>query len=68
MAISEQEYPDVVLHGELAGAGFLLSFKINAWAFLLLPVGSDRVVFPQCGVEMLCVIFADIFDAKIIDG
>ena len=68
MAISEQEFPDVVFHGELAGAGFVVPFKTNACVFLPLPVGSDRVVFLQCGKEMLCIVFADIFDAKIIDG
>ena len=67
MAIYEQELPDVVLHGELSSAGFVVPFKINACVFLPLPVVSDRVVFLKCGKEMLCVMFADIFDAKIID-
>ena len=68
IAISKQELPDVVVHGESAGAGFVVPFKINACVFLPLSFGSDRVVFLQCGKEMLCVMFADIFDAKIIDG
>ena len=68
MAISEQELVDVVFHGDSAGAGFLVPFKINTCIFLPLPVSSDRVVFLQCVEEMLCVLFADIFDAKIIDG
>ena len=68
MAISEQELPDLVFHGESTGAGFVVPFKINACIFRPLIVGSDRVVFLQCGEEMLCVMFAEIFDAKIIDG
>ena len=68
MAISDQELSDVVFHGELEGAGFVVPFKINACVFLPLPVGSDHVVFLQCGEEMLCVMSADISDAKIIDG
>ena len=68
MAISEQELSDVVFHGELVCAGFVVPFDINACIFLPLPVGSDRVVFLQCGKEMLCVMSANIFDAKIIDG
>ena len=67
-AISDQELPDVVFRGDSAGAGFVVPFKINACLFLPLTVGSDRVVFLQCGEEMLCVTFANIFDAKIIDG
>ena len=31
-------------------------------------MGSDRVLFLQCGKKMLFVMFAGIFDAKIIDG
>ena len=68
MAISEQELADVVFHGELSGAGFVVPFKINTCIFLPLPVSSERVVFLQCVEEMLCVFFADIFFAKIIDG
>ena len=68
MAISEQELPDVVLRGESSGTVFVVPFKINVCIFLPLIVGSDRVVFLQCGEEMLCVMFADIFDAKIING
>ena len=68
MAISEKEFPDVILHGKLVGTGFVVSFQINACVFLPLPVGSDRVVLLKCGEEMLCVMFADIFDAKIING
>ena len=68
MAISEQELSSVVFHGESVGAGFVLPFKINACVFLPLPVGSDRVAFLQYCKEMLCIMFAYIFDAKIIDG
>ena len=68
MAITEQEFPDVVLRGESSGTVFVVPFKINVCIFLPLIVGSDRVVFLQCGEEMLCVMFADIFDAKIIDS
>ena len=68
MDIYEKEFPDVVLYGESAGAGFAVPFKINACVFLLLPVGSDRLVFLKRGEDMLCVMFSDIFDAKIIDG
>ena len=48
MAISEQELSDIVFHRELAYAGFVVPFEINACVFLLLPVGSDPVVFFQC--------------------
>ena len=68
MAISDKELPDVVLHGESAGTGFVVPFKINACVFIPVPVGSDRVMLLQCGEEMLCVMFSGIFDAKIIDG
>ena len=68
MAISDKEFPDVALYGESAGAGFVIPFKINACVFIPLPAGSDRVVFLKCGENMLCVMFADIFDTKIIDG
>ena len=68
MAISEKELSDVVFHGELAGAGFVVTFKINSCIFLPLPVSSDRAVLLKCDEEMLCVMFADISDAKIIDG
>ena len=51
----EQELPDLVLHGESAVAGFVVPFNINACVFLPLPFGSDRVVFLQCGEEMLCM-------------
>ena len=68
ISISDKELLDVFLHSELAGAGFLVPFNINACVFLPLLVGSDRGVFLNCGEEMLCVIFANIFDAKIIDG
>ena len=68
MAISEQVLTYVVLLGELVGAGFVVPFNINASIFLPLPVGSYRVVFLHFGMEMLCVMSADIFDAKIIDG
>ena len=68
MAVSEKEFLDVVLHGELAGTGFVVPSNSNACVFLPLPVSSDRVVFLKCGEEMLCVMFADIFDSKIIDG
>ena len=57
MTISEQEFPNLVFHGKLTGAGFLVPFKINDFIFLPLPVGSDRVVFLQCGEEMLFVFF-----------
>ena len=66
MAISEEELPDVVLHGESAGTVFVVPFEINACIFLPLPIGSDHVVFLNFGEEMLCVMFTDIFDAKII--
>ena len=56
MAISEQELPDVVLHGESAGALFVVLFKIIACVFLTLSVGSNHVVFLKCGEEMLCVV------------
>ena len=52
----------------MVGTGFVVPFKINACVFLPLPVGSDRVVLLKCGEEMLCVMFADIFHAKIING
>ena len=65
---SKKEFPDVVLHGESAGAGFVVPFKINAFVFLPLPVGSDRVVFLKFDEKMLCVMITDILDAKIIDG
>ena len=65
MAISEKELPDVVLHGESEGTVFVVPLDINACIFLSLPVGSDRVVFLKCGEEMLCVLFANIFDAKL---
>ena len=68
MAISEQELPDVFFHCESSGAGFVVPFKINACIFISLPDSSDCVVLLHCGKEMLCVMFADIFDAKIIDG
>ena len=68
MAISEQEFPDIVFHGESAGAGFVVTFKINSCIFLSLSVSSDRAVFLKCYEEMLCVMFADISDAKIING
>ena len=68
MGISEKKFPDVALHCELAGTGFLVPFEINACIFLLLPVDSDRVVFLKCGEDMLCVMFAGIFDAKIINS
>ena len=68
MAISEEDLADVVLRGELAGAGFLVPFNINTCVFLPLPVSSERVVFLQCVEEIFCVLFAEIFDAKIIDG
>ena len=68
MAISDHELPDVVFRGESAGAGFVVPFKINACVFLPLSVGSDRVVFLQCGEEMLYVMLADTFDTKVIDG
>ena len=68
MAVSEREFPDVVLHGELAGTGFVVPFKINSCLFIPLPFGSDRVVFLKCVEEMFCVLFADILDAKIIGG
>ena len=64
MAISEEELADVVFHGESAGAGFVVPFKINTCVFLPPPFSSDRVVFLQCVNEMLCVFFANIFDAK----
>ena len=67
MAISKQDFLDVVFHGELAGAGFVVPSKINACVFLPVSVGSDRGVFLKCGEDMLCAMFADIFDAKIID-
>ena len=68
MVISEKELLDLVLHGESAGTGFVVPLNINACAFLPLRVGSDRVVFLKCGEEVLCVMFAKIFDAKIING
>ena len=68
MAISEKDLPDIFLHGESEGTGFLVPFEINACVFIPLPVGSDGVVFLKCGEEMLCVMFANIFDAKIIDS
>ena len=67
MAIYEKELVDVVLHGESAGTGFVVTFEINASILLLLPVGSDRVVFLKCVEDMLCMMFAEIFDAKILD-
>ena len=48
--------------------GFVVPFKINTCVFIPLPVSSDRVVFLQCVEDMLCVLFADICDVKIIDG
>ena len=68
MAISKKEFLDVVLHGESEGAGFVVPFKINACVFFSLPFDSDRVVLLKCGEEMLCMLFVEIFDAKIIDG
>ena len=68
MAISEEELADLTFHGESAGAGFVVPFNVNTCVFLLLPFSSDRVVLLQCVEEMLCVLFANIFDAKIIDG
>ena len=67
MAISKKELPYVVLHGESAGTVFVVPFNINTCVFPPLPVGSEGIVFLKCGKEMLCVMFADIFDAKIID-
>ena len=68
MAISEKEFPDVVLHGKLEGTGFSVPFNINACVFFSLLVGSDRLLLLKCGKDILYVIFANIFDAKIIDG
>ena len=68
MAISEEELADAVFRGELEGAGFLVPFNINTCVFLPLPVSSERVVFLQCVEEIFCVLFAEIFDAKIING
>ena len=68
MAISEKELLDVVFHGESSGTGFVVPLDINACIFLPLPVGSDRVVLLKCGEEMLCMVFANIFYAKIING
>ena len=68
MAISEQELVDVVFCDESAGAVFVVPFNINTRVFLSLPVSIDCVVFLQCVNDMLCVLFADMFDAKIIDG
>ena len=67
MAISEEELADVVFSGDSSGAEFVVPFKINTCIFLPLPVSSDRVVFLQCVKEMLYLLFADIFDAKIIN-
>ena len=68
MTISEKELPYVVLHSDSAGTGFVVPLNINAYIFLPLPVGSDSAVLLKCGEEMLCMLFAHIFDAKIIDG
>ena len=68
MAIPEEELLDVVFHGESAGVGFVVPFMINTCIFLTLPISSDCVVFMQCLKEMLCVLFANIFDVEIIDG
>ena len=68
MAISEKDFPDVVLHGESANTGCVFPIEINACVFIPLPVSSDRVVFLKCEEEMLCVLFAHIFYAKVIDG
>ena len=68
MAISEKNFPDVFLHGESTGTGFLVPLEINVCVFLPLPFVSELVVFLKCEEEMLCVFFAHIFDAKIIDG
>ena len=68
MAITEKKLPYVVLRGELSGTGFVVPFNINACVFFPLPVCSARVMFLKCGKEMLCMTFANIFNAKIIDG
>ena len=68
MVVSEKDFPDVVLHGESAGTGFVVPSNINACVFLPLPVSRDHLVFLKCGEEMFCVMSANIFDAKIIDG
>ena len=67
MAISEKELPDVFLHGESSGTNVLVLLKINVCIFIFLPVVSERIVFLNFGEEMLRVLFAHIFDAKIID-
>ena len=66
MAISDKGLPYEVLHGESAGTGSVVPLKMNSCVFILLPVSSDLVVFLKCGEGMLCVLFADIFYAKII--
>ena len=68
MAISDKELPDVVLHVESAGTGFIVPLEINAGIFISFPVSSDRVVLLKCGEEVWCMLFADIFDAKIINS
>ena len=55
MAIPEEELADVFFHGESAGAGFVVPFKINTCVFPPLPVSGDRVVFLKCA------------EAKILD-
>ena len=67
MAISEEELADVVFSGDSSGAEFVVPFKINTCIFLPLPVSSDRVVLLKCVEEMLCVLFDDILNSKIID-
>ena len=67
MAISEKEFPDVFLHGESSGTGFLVPLKINVCIFLPLRIDSNHVEFLNCGEYMLRVLFAHIFYAKIIN-
>ena len=57
---------DAIVHEKNDLSFFIVPFKVESEVEFSLPVNSDVVVFFDGVDEVMCVIFGEVFDAKLV--
>jgi len=68
VVVLDEHISDVAFNGETACAFGVIPCKVDADVFLACPVFCDGIVMLENSLEVLGVVFANIFNTKVIDN
>ncbi len=68
VVVFEQQFVNVVVHGEVAYLLCVVQYNIDACKFGLLPVCGDSEILLQCNAQMLCMALFNILESKIVNN